>query len=217
MASPPLPTGSAVPAAIVSAAVGSAARHCEALSRAHRLATWVGDGTPVTPKHVLRPRDVPAAAQVLSTPAPARINTAVNVRALHRPWRVAQEIGFLRIVDGQAVASPALGQWPDMDDDTVGELWLTGLAAAFAADSGDEDKVGATAFARIMLGALTTDSPPSVVEPWERAREALILEDSYVADPFFTAIATKTVIPSLQYPTCSSSSAPPRETAHSWR
>ena len=187
MASRPLPTGSAVPAAIASAAVASAARHCEALNRAHRLASWVGDGMPVTPKHVLRPRDVPAAAQVLNIPAPARINTAANVRALHRPWNVALAIDFLRIVDGQAVAGPAFGQWPDIDDDTVRELWLTGLVYAFAADAGNDDEAGAAAFSRIMLGALATDPPPSVVELWQRAREALTFEDAYVADPFFSA------------------------------
>ncbi len=187
MVSPPLPTGPA----ITSAAAASAARHCEALSRAHRLATWVGDGRPVTPKHVLRPRDVPAAAQVLSIPAPARMNTAANVRALHRPWKVAQAIDFLRIVDGHAVAGPALGQWPDTDDGTVCELWLTGLVAALAADSGSDDQTGAAAFSRIMLGALATDPPSSVVELWERAREALTFEVAYVADPFFTTYRYK--------------------------
>jgi hypothetical protein len=173
--------------AITCAAVATAARHCEALNRAHRLATWVGDGRPVTPKHVLRPRDVPAAAQVLGIPAPARINTAADVRALHRPWKVALAIDFLRIVDGHAVAGPAREPWPDTDDTTVRELWLTGLVAAFAAAAGNEDKAGATAFSRIMLGALATDPPPSAVELWQRAREALTFEDAYVADPFFNA------------------------------
>ncbi|MGH3852585.1 MAG: hypothetical protein ACRDR6_03620, partial [Pseudonocardiaceae bacterium] len=68
-ASPSQPIGSlAFPAttsaATTSAALATAARHCEALNRAHRLAIWVGEGRPVTPKHVLRPRDVPAAARV---------------------------------------------------------------------------------------------------------------------------------------------------------
>jgi len=173
------------------ATVATAARHCEALSRAHRLATWVGDGRPVTPKHVLRPRDVPAAAQVLGIPAPARINTAADVRALHRPWKVALAIDFLRIVDGHAVAGSALEPWPDTDDTTVGELWLTGLVAALAADAGNEDEAGAIAFSRIMLGALATDPPPSIVEHWERAREALTFEVAYVADPFFTTYRYK--------------------------
>ncbi|MGH8574668.1 MAG: hypothetical protein ACREX8_19170, partial [Gammaproteobacteria bacterium] len=120
--------------------VACAARHCEALSRAHRLATWVGEGRPVTPKHVLRPSDVPAAARVLGFLASSRINTAAHVPALHRPWKVTLAIDFLQIADGHAVAGPALEQWPDTDDGTVCELWLTGLVAAFAADSGNEDK-----------------------------------------------------------------------------
>ncbi|MGH3922746.1 MAG: plasmid pRiA4b ORF-3 family protein, partial [Pseudonocardiaceae bacterium] len=172
------------------------------LSQAHRLATWVGEGKRVTPKHVLRPRDVPAAAQVLSIPAPARMNTAAHVPLLHRPWQVAQAVDFLRIVDGHAVAGPGLGQWPDTDEDAVCERWLTGLTAAFAADASSDDGAGAAAFSRIMLGALATDPPPSVVELWERAREALIFEDSYVADPYFSAYRYKhrdffTAIPDL--------------------
>lgn len=179
------------PPANTCAAVAPAARHCEALRRAHHLAIWVGEGRPVTPKHVLRPRDVPAAAQVLSIPPPARINTAAHVPALHRPWKVALAIDFLRIVDGHAVADPARERWPDTDDTTVCELWLTGLVAAFAADAGNEDQTGATAFARIMLSALATDPPPSVVEHWQRARDVLTFEDSYVADPFFATYRYK--------------------------
>ncbi len=203
MVSPPLPPGSAappvdtvppgdtVPPASTCAAVASAASHCEALSRAHRLATWVGEARPVTPKHVLRPCDVPAAARVLGFLASSRINTAAHVPALHRPWKVALAVDFLRIVDGHAVAGPALGQWPDTDDTTVCELWLTGLVAALAADAGNEDEAGAIAFSRLMLGALATDPPPSVVEHWERAREALTFGDLYVADPFFATYRYK--------------------------
>ncbi|MGH3792471.1 MAG: IS1096 element passenger TnpR family protein [Pseudonocardiaceae bacterium] len=186
-----------VPPVMTSAAVAAAARRCEALSRVHRLATWVGDGRPVTPKHVLRPRDVPAAARVLGFLGSSRINTATSVPALHRPWKVAQAIDFLRIVNGHAVAGPALGQWPDTDDTTVCELWLTGLVTAFAADSGNDDEAGAIAFSRIMLSALATDPPPSVVELWGRARDALAVEDlsivdllyRYQRDDRFTAIS----------------------------
>ncbi|MGH3908456.1 MAG: plasmid pRiA4b ORF-3 family protein [Pseudonocardiaceae bacterium] len=100
------------------------------------------------------------------------------------------------------MAGSALGQWPDTDDDVVCELWLTGLTAAFAADASSEDGAGAVAFSRIVLGALATDPPPSVVELWERAREALIFEDSYAADPYFSAYRFKhgepfTVVPDL--------------------
>jgi Plasmid pRiA4b ORF-3-like protein len=167
--------------------VASAARRCEALSQAHRLAMWVGEGRLVTPKHVLRPRDVPAAARVLNFLGSSRINTAADVPALHRPWKVALALGFLRIVDGHAMTGPALEQWPDADDTIVRELWFSGLVTAFAAGTHTEDKTGAAALCRIMLAALDTDPPPAADELWERAREALYYEKSYTADPFFSA------------------------------
>ncbi|MGQ0779262.1 MAG: plasmid pRiA4b ORF-3 family protein [Pseudonocardiales bacterium] len=104
----------------------------------------MGEGKRVTPKDVLRPVDVPAAAQLLAIPVPPRIRTAAAVPALHRPWKVALAVGFLRIIDGKAVTGPALDQWPDTDDDTVPGLWLTALIAAFAASAGNEDKAVAT-------------------------------------------------------------------------
>ncbi len=174
MLSRPLLTDSAVPASSTAASLAAAARRCEALRQARRLATWVGEGKRVTPKHVLRPIDVPAAAQVLAIPAPPRIHTAATVPALHRPWKVALAAGFLRIVDGRAVIGPALGQWPGADDDTVRELWLAGLTAAFAANFSSEDETGAAAFSRVILRALVTDPPPSLANLWERAREALM-------------------------------------------
>ncbi len=186
------PPGSVVPPAIASAAVASAARHCEALNRAHRLATWVGEGRRVTPKQVLRPSDVPAAARVLGFRGSSRIHTAAHVPALHRPWKVSLAIDFVQIVEGHAMAGATLGQWPDTDDGTVCELWLTGLVAAFAAGAGDEDMAGATAFSRIMLSALATDPPPSVVELGERLREALNFEVADVAEPFFSSYRRKT-------------------------
>lgn len=181
MVSPPLPTDSAVPASI-----SAAARRCEALRQARRLATWVGEGRRVTPKHVLRPIDVPAVAQLLAIPVPPRIRTAAAVPALHRPWKVALAVGFLQIVDGKAVTGPALEQWPDTDDDTVRELWLTALIAAFAAGARGEDEADAAVFSRILLRALVTDPPPSLMDLWQRSHEALMFEDSYGVDAYFS-------------------------------
>jgi Plasmid pRiA4b ORF-3-like protein len=115
----------------------------------------------------------------------SRINTAADFPSLHRPWKVALAIDFLRIVDGEAHTGPAFTQWPDADDATVCQLWLTGLVVAFATNAGKEDQAGAAVFVRIMLGALAAEPPPSVVELWERARAGLMTEDSYAADPFF--------------------------------
>lgn len=64
---------------------------------------------------MLRPRDVPAAAQALGIPQPDRTPTAANIRDLHRPWTVAQALDFLRIASGRAAAGPALEQWPVAD------------------------------------------------------------------------------------------------------
>ncbi|MGH3942558.1 MAG: plasmid pRiA4b ORF-3 family protein [Pseudonocardiaceae bacterium] len=186
MVSHPLPTGSVVHPAATSASVAAAARQCEALRQARRLATWVGEGKRVTPKHVLRPIDVPAAAQVLAISVPPRIHTAATVPALHRPWKIALTVGFLRIVNGQAMADPTLEQWPDTDDDTVRELWLAGLTAAFAAGTSNEDEAVAAVVSRITLQALVTDPAPALTELWARAREALIAEETYIADPFFS-------------------------------
>jgi hypothetical protein len=85
------------------------------------------------------------------------------------------------------VIGPALGQWPDADADTVRELWLTGLTAAFAANSSSDDEAGAVAFSRVTLRALVTDPPLSFVDFWARAREALMFENTYAADPFINA------------------------------
>ena len=93
-------------------AIVHSARHCAAFTAAHRLAIWVGEGKRVTPQQVLRPVDVPAAARALDVPLPARIRSAADVLALHRPWTLALAVGFLRIVGGHARTGPALEQWP---------------------------------------------------------------------------------------------------------
>ena len=102
--------------------VAAAVRECAAFHAAHRLAIWVGEGRRVTPRHVLRPADVPAAARALGIEAPTRVRTAADVVGLHRPWRIAVAVGFLDIVDNHAQPGPTLGGWPDPDDEAVREL-----------------------------------------------------------------------------------------------
>lgn len=123
---------------------------------------------------------------MLAIPAPARIRTATDVLGLHRPWKVALAVKFLRIVDGHARIGPALPRWPDTDDDTVRELWLTGLAASFAAASPDADEAGAATFARVMLTALAIDPPSAIAELWNGARDGNSCEDSDAAYWFLT-------------------------------
>ncbi|MGI9001838.1 MAG: plasmid pRiA4b ORF-3 family protein [Pseudonocardia sp.] len=184
------------PDPLLTDAVAPAARRCEALTQARRLAIWVGAGKRVTPKQVLRPSDVPDAARVLAVTTPKRFTTAANVPTLHRLWTVAMAVGFLRIADGHAVAGPALAQWRDADDPTVCELWLTGLTAAVTADTHEEDEAEAVAFARFVLAALAADPPPSVFDLWTRSLEQGA-DEGYIAEPFFSAYQRRDNRPAL--------------------
>ena len=161
-------------------------RRCPAFTSAYRLASWVDEGKRVTPKQVLRPVDVPGAAQVLGISVPARIRTASDMPALHRPWTLALTVGLLRIVDGHARPGPALAQWSDSDDDTVCELWLAALATVFARALPEADEAEAIMVVRVMLTALATDPPAPFADMWHRAREALDVEDSDAAYWFHT-------------------------------
>jgi len=149
-----------------------------------RLAEWVGDGKPVTPKQVLRPIDVPGAAQALGITAPARIVTAARVSALHRPWKIALTVGALQITDGRAVAA-SMSEW--FSDDDVLELWLTALAVTFAAGTASEDEIAAAEFARILLTSLADGPASSADFLGRRAFDALDVDDFYLISPFFTA------------------------------
>jgi hypothetical protein len=168
------------------------ARGCIALTEARRLATWVGDGRRVTPKGFLRPTDVPAAAEALGISVPVKIRRATDVVALRRPWRIGMAVGFLQIVDGHARMGPTLAAWPDLDDDTVRERWLTGLALAYAAISPDTDEpVGATV-ARVVLAALAADPTASFTDLSRPAREALSFAHPDAAITFLLSWRTKT-------------------------
>ena len=168
------------------ATIASAARDCAAFGAAYRLATWVGEGKRVTPRRVLRPVDVPAAALALGISTPARIRTASDVLALHRPWRLALTAGFLRIVDGHVRPGPTLARWPDPDDDTVCELWLTGVNTAFAGALPEADEAEEAAFVRAMVTVLASEPSPSPGDLWHGAREELTGEDTYAAYWFVT-------------------------------
>lgn len=191
---PTAPTAAPLGSATVSdghvsaAAVALSARRCAAFAAAHRLATWVGAGKRVTTKQVLRPVDVPAAAQALGIDVPARLRSAADVVRLHRSWKVALSIGFLRIADGSARPGPALARWSDtVDDDTVRELWTTGLEAGFAAAVPVADEPGAAAFARFILAVVSDDLPTSFGDLWRGALGAIADEDTDSAYRFFSA------------------------------
>jgi len=87
---------------------------------------------------------------------------------------------------------PTLAGWPDLDDDTVRERWLTGLALAYAAISPDTDEpVGATV-ARVVLAALAADPTASFTDLSRPAREALSFAHPDAAITFLLSWRTKT-------------------------
>ena len=121
-------------------------------------------------------------------------------------------VGFLQIVDGHVRMGSTLAGWPDLDDDTVRERWLTGLALAYAAISPDTDEpVGATV-ARVVLAALAADPTASFTDLSRPAREAPSLAHPDTATTFSSAGA-RGPIPSPPRWIPSSTSAPPSTVA----
>lgn len=67
------------------------------MGRAVALGQWVGTSArQVTAGQVLRKAEVPAAGAALGVLVPPRLRTMADVRALHRPWRVAVATGLAR-------------------------------------------------------------------------------------------------------------------------
>ena len=69
------------------------------MTQAVALGRWISPAgsRPVTPRRVLRKPDLPAAAAVIGVPLPARLRTAADVPAVHRPWCLALAAGLLRV------------------------------------------------------------------------------------------------------------------------
>lgn len=167
--------------------VTAAARECAAFRMAHRLAIWVGAGRRVTPRQVLRPADVPAAARALDITAPTRVRTARDVVGLHRPWRIAVAVGFLEIEDGHVRPGPALLRWPEPDADTVRGMWLAALPAALAATAPDVDEAEAASCARALLTGLAANPDATADELRRYGYETVAQEDSQAVSRFFTS------------------------------
>ena len=78
------------------------ARKCGAVAQAVILARWIGTGSRrVTAGEVLRRADVPAVGAALGVRLPAKVRTAADVPALHRPWCTGVATGLLQINDGE--------------------------------------------------------------------------------------------------------------------
>lgn len=111
----------------------------------------------MTPKGVLRPADVPAAAAALGVTVPARIRTAADVEAIHRPWVATEALGLVRIGANRAVAMPA------SEGDSL-EQWWTAVSAVLRAESHDDRREGAAVLCRTLLTVLATEPPPAAAD-----------------------------------------------------
>ncbi|WP_345119826.1 plasmid pRiA4b ORF-3 family protein [Dactylosporangium darangshiense] len=134
-----------------------AANGCPMMRRAVALAAWVGDGRPVTATGVLKPVDIPGAMAAMGLAAPARVRTAADVEALHRPWVAAQAVGLVEVGLGRVKATggtPANGLEP----------WWTALAAVLRAESHDRQAEGASALCRMLLAVLAGEPPLDDIE-----------------------------------------------------
>jgi hypothetical protein len=117
------------------------ARDCVVMAQAVALARWISTAgpRPVTLRRVLRKSDLPAAAAVIGVPLPARLRTAADVPAIHRPWCLALAAGLLRAKDGAVGTGPSLACWPPADADVL-SAWLSGLTACSAAEAGPDPR-----------------------------------------------------------------------------
>jgi Plasmid pRiA4b ORF-3-like protein len=133
------------------------------LSRAWKLAIWVGAGRQVTAKGVLRPADVAEVTGAIGVAITGRVRSAADVPALHRSWVVAQAAGQLVVDGGQAVAGSGA-----VDDPL--QAWLAGLDAVLREESQDRSRSGAALACLAVLAVLSADPPPP--------RERLALESA---------------------------------------
>ena len=160
----------AVPyAPAVTSELGRLAGECLLMTRARRLADWVGTGRPVTTKGVLRPADVPAVAAVLGVSVPAKVRSAADLDAIRRPWVAAQAVGWVRVSAGRVTADA------DADADAAGgdpvRDWWTAVRAVLRAESHDEPGRGGPVFCRTLLAVL--GSPPAAGELTAAVQEKL--------------------------------------------
>jgi len=81
----------------------------------------------VTPAHVLRKADVPAAGAAIGVRVPPKTRSAADLLELHGPWSVAVATGLLQISDGKVTGGQALEGWPPGDAALL-DAWLAGTA-----------------------------------------------------------------------------------------
>jgi hypothetical protein len=150
------------------------------MTRTRRLAEWVGQGRPVTPKGVLCPADVPAAAAALGVLVPARIRTAADVEAIHRPWVAGVALGLINVGQNAAVAAPGSGEGPL-------DLWWIAVSAVLRAESHDDRREGAAVLCRVLLTVLAMQPPPSAADLEDVVHDLLHHIDHREASAVFEA------------------------------
>lgn len=128
--------------------MGGMTEHTKAamIELARKIAEWVGDGKPVTPKGVLKPGDLREAAVALGVTLPERFRSGADVPGWHVPWSAALGAGMLVIERGRVVARPV---------EVTREVWLAGLVAALAALCRDEGMVRAARIGERALAFLS--------------------------------------------------------------
>jgi len=163
-----------VEASVDAAGAARVACGCTMAHQACELAHWVGrDGRPVTASRVLRRADVAAAGAAVGVPVPARVRTAADVSALHRPWSFALGSGLLEITGSLAVAGPVLEQWPSLGDAQVLDAWLAGLRAVCTAESDPRYEQGVATLAFAFLEVVATRDCPDPRHLWHRLVEVV--------------------------------------------
>src|SRR6266496_5232923 len=131
-------------AVVISPEFASAALSCVALSRARRLAAWVGAGRTLTSSGVLRPAEAAQACRDLGIElAGPRLRSALDVGELMRDWVTAAAAGFLEIDGRRAWAAPDLpdaGSSAHTEPEVILNAWLR--AATAVLDLGEEPCAG---------------------------------------------------------------------------
>ncbi len=131
-------------AGVISPGLAEAALSCAALSRARRLAAWVGAGRTLTASGVLRPAEAAQACRDLGIEVPGpRLRSALDVEELMRDWVTAAAAGFLEIDGRRAWAAPDLpeaGSSTPAEPGVILSAWVR--AATALLDLGEEPCAG---------------------------------------------------------------------------
>lgn len=118
-----------IPPPAVTAELANAAFHCEPLTRARRLAAWVGDQRTLTSSGVLRPADARQACQDLGIELGGRrFRSALDLDELMRDWTIAEAAGLISVGRTQVRGlDPDDAISPDSDPEGTLEAWVAAV------------------------------------------------------------------------------------------